>query len=370
MSNVLPSASDFIAIAAPDIGPAEETAVLRVLRSGRLAQGPEVENLEKEFGKASGLAHVVAVTNGTAALHVALQVLGIGPGDEVLVPAFTFAASANAVLAVGASPVFVDIDDDYLIDLDDAANKVTKRTAAIMPVHLYGLMADMAKMKVFADRFGLAIVEDAAQAHLATRGGTPAGATGVGAFSLYATKNMMSGEGGFVTTMDEDTAERARLFRNHGMVTRYDHVTWGLNFRMTDLLAAIGRAQLERLGEATDLRRENAAALTNGLPGLFVTPRVPEGAHHVFHQYTVRVPARIRDKAVEMFRERSIGADIYYPTPVDRQPAFAEVESHGACPRAGLASSQVISLPVHPKVGVTGIERIVSAATEISELLG
>jgi dTDP-4-amino-4,6-dideoxygalactose transaminase len=230
-------------------------------------------------------------------------------------------------------------------------------------------MADMVKVKAFADQNGLAIVEDAAQAHLATRAGIPAGATGVGAFSLYATKNMMSGEGGFVTTMDEDTAERARLFRNHGMVTRYDHVTWGLNFRMTDLLAAIGRAQLERLGEATERRRENASALTRELPDLFVTPRVPADAHHVFHQYTVRVPAQIRDKALEMFRERSIGADIYYPKPVHQQPSFAEFESHGACPRAESAAGEVISLPIHPKVGTTGIERIVAAATEISELL-
>lgn len=222
-------ASNRIPIAVPDIGAEEEEAVLRVLRSGHLAQGPEVAQLEEEFAEACGVGHSVAVANGTAALHAALWVAGLRAGDEVLVPAFTFAATANAVVAVGATPVLVDVGPDLLIDLAQAEEKITARTRAIMPVHLYGLMADMNDVGSLADSHGLVVIEDAAQAHLARRGGITAGSTGMAAFSLYATKNMMSGEGGLVTTPDEDMAESLRRFRNHGMDVRYHHIEWGLN---------------------------------------------------------------------------------------------------------------------------------------------
>jgi dTDP-4-amino-4,6-dideoxygalactose transaminase len=309
------------------------------------------------------------VANGTAALHVALYALGIGSGDEVLVPSFTFAATAGAVIAVGATPVFTDIGDDFLIDLDDAAARVTPRTAAIMPVHLFGLMVDMQRVAAFAERHGLAIIEDVAQAHLASRAGIPAGTTGVGAFSLYATKNMMTGEGGVVTTNSLELAERSRLFRNHGMPERYVHAEWGLNLRMTDLLAAIGRAQLERLPDATRARRSNAKVLNAQLPELYRTPPDADDAYHVYHQYTVTVPANVRDRLVEGFRARGIGVDVYYPTPLHQQPAYIDLAGDGARPRSEWAAASVISLPIHPKVGAAGLERIVTAATELEAML-
>lgn len=357
-----------IPIAAPELGGEEEAAVLRVLRSGRLAQGPEVAAFESEFAQASNLHAAVAVSSGTAALEVALHVAGVQPGDEVLVPAFTFAASANAVVGVGATPIFVDIDDQFLIDLGDAAAKITPRTTAVMPVHLYGLMADMTAVAGFADAHRLAIVEDAAQAHLARRDGRPAGSTGVGAFSLYATKNMMSGEGGIVSVSTDEQLDRARRLRNHGMVSRYEHVEWGLNHRLTEMQAAIARVQLAKLPGWTEQRRRQAAALSAGLPGLFATPRIPDGAEHVFHQYTIRVPSSIRDDVLERFHSAGIGADVYYPTPVNRQPAFAGAPDD--CPAAVRAASEVVSLPIHPRVGDAGVERIIEVAHRIAEELG
>jgi dTDP-4-amino-4,6-dideoxygalactose transaminase len=361
-----PDASDFIPIASPELGPEEEKAVLRVLRSGMLAQGSEVAALEEEFAHASGVGHAVAVANGTAALQVALHIAGIGPGHQVLVPSFTFAATANAVLAVGAEPVFVDIDQDYLIDLNDAAAKVTERTRAIMPVHLYGLMVDMSELQAFADDHQLTIVEDAAQAHLATRDGKAAGATGIGAFSLYATKNMTTGEGGMVTTNDPKLAEAARLFRNHGMPVRYQHLEWGLNLRMTDLQAAIGREQLRKLEASTKVRSRQAANLLAGLPGVFRVPRVPDGARHVFHQFTVAVREDMREQYVEGFREAGIGVDIYYPTPLHRQPAFATFRRDGDCLASERAAREVLSLPIHPRVGDRGVARILETAEHLA----
>lgn len=348
-----------IPIASPDIGLEEEEAVLRVLRSGRLAQGPEVAAFEAEFAAASQVEHAVAVDNGTSALIVALQACELSRGAEVLVPAFTFAATANAVLAANLTPVFVDIDDDFLMDLDDAATKVTARTEAIMPVHLYGLMVDMVDCSAFVEQHGLAVVEDAAQAHLATRGGIPAGATGIGAFSLYATKNMMTGEGGMVTTNDDAIAERLRLLRNHGMPERYHHTTFGVNYRLTELAAAIGRVQLRKLPSANQRRIENAAALTERLSGRVETPTVPADAHHVFHQYTIRVDNR--DRVLRGLRERAVGAEVYYPAAVHHQPAYAGYAELDACPRSIEAAGSVMSLPVHPHVSADDIEHIADA---------
>lgn len=357
--------SDFIAIAAPDIGPEEEESVLRVLRSGHLAQGPEVAGLEAEFAAACGVGQAVAVANGTAALHAALWAAGVGAGDEVLVPAFTFAATANAVLAVGAVPVFVDVGEDLLIDLDHAGTLVGERTSAILPVHLYGLMSDMTKVTELASRHGLAVIEDAAQAHLARRGGRVAGATGIGAFSLYATKNMMCGEGGIVTTNDGQVADAVRRFRNHGMVTRYQHEEWGLNLRLTDLAAAIGRVQLRKLERFNARRRSNADYFTANLsPGYRPQP-VPDDAFHVYHQYIVRVDSGDRDRLLDGLHAQGIGADVYYPSPVNRQPAYNHLNQHNACPRALAASGEVLALPVHPLVDDAARSRVVEVANAL-----
>ena len=354
-----------IAIAAPEITTAEEEAVLRVLRSGRLAQGPEVAAFEQSFGELQHAAHVIATSNGTTALHAALHVAGVRPGDEVLVPAFTFAASANAVIAAGARPVFVDISDHWHIDLAAAGERVTDRTTAIMPVHLYGLMVDMAAVMAFADRHGLAVIEDAAQSHLAHRDGIWAGTAGVGAFSFYATKNAMTGEGGVVTTESEEIAEAARRFRNHGMTSRYTHVEWGLNLRMTELQGAIGTEQLRRLQGWTKVRRDHAAFLTENLPAFFSTPTEPDGAFHVYHQYTTTVDTGVRDRILEGFRERAIGADVYYPTPVPTQPAFEGPGAAADYPRAMTASQSIINLPIHHQLTQDDLDRIVIAAREI-----
>ncbi|MGH2467587.1 MAG: DegT/DnrJ/EryC1/StrS family aminotransferase, partial [Candidatus Limnocylindrales bacterium] len=239
-------------------------------------------------------------------------------GDEVIAPAFTFFATAGAIHNAGGRPVFADIEPGTF-NVDPAAVEaaITPRTRALMPVHLYGLMADMAPLEAIAARHGLTIIEDAAQAHGATFEGRRAGAFGPAMFSLYATKNLMTGEGGFATTDDDALADRIRLYRNHGMRQRYYHEALGTNFKPTDLAAALGLAQMERLDERTAQRRQNAARLTAGLSG-YLTPGLPEGREHVWHQYTMRFPGE-RDAVAAGLAERGVGTLVYYPVPVHRQ---------------------------------------------------
>lgn len=337
-----------IPVSRPQIGPEDEEAVLRVLRSGRLAQGPEVDAFEAEFALLCGTPHAVACVNGTAALHLALLAHGVGPGDEVLVPTFTFAASANAVLACGARPVFVDVrEDDFCIDAEAAVSRIGRATRAVMPVHLYGQVADMDAVRSLSDAYGLVVIEDACQAHGATYKGARAGAFATGAFSLYATKNSMSGEGGMVTAQDDEIAHRLRLLRNHGMEQRYVHATFGLNLRMTDLLAAVGRVQLGHLAAGNARRRANAefyASALDGIDGL-VLPREMPGRESVWHQFTVRVPGR-RDAVLQRLRAGGVGAEVYYPTPVHRQPAYGP--DPVSLPVAERLAEEVIAIPVHP----------------------
>jgi perosamine synthetase len=339
-----------IPIARPQIGIEEEEAVLRVVRSGRLAQGPEVEALEKEFAALCDAPHAVAVANGTAALHVSLLAHDIGPGDEVIVPAFTFAASGNAVLACGATPVFCDVRlDDFCIDATDAASRVTGETKAIMPVHLYGQVADMDAVQALASAKGLAVIEDACQAHGAALNGRKAGSFATASFSLYATKNMMSGEGGIVTAQHDEIATRLRLLRNHGMPERYVHTTFGMNLRMSDLLAAIARVQLSRLEAGNARRRENAAyydAALDGVDGL-VLPKTLPGREHVWHQYTVRVADGRRDAVRRRLAENGVGAEVYYPTPVHRQRSFATANGP-RLPVAEQLAGEALSIPIYP----------------------
>ncbi|MFA5891134.1 MAG: DegT/DnrJ/EryC1/StrS family aminotransferase [Actinomycetota bacterium] len=344
-----------IPISRPQIGPEDEEAVLRVLRSGRLAQGPEVEAFEGEFAALCGVPHAVACVNGTAALHLALLAHGVGPGDEVLVPTFTFAASANAVLACGARPVFCDVrEDDFCIDVEAAGARAGRATRAVMPVHLYGQVADMDAVSALAEAHDLAVVEDACQAHGATYKGARAGSFATAAFSLYATKNSMSGEGGMVTAQDDETTHRLKLLRNHGMEQRYVHLTFGLNLRMTDLLAAVGRVQLSRLLAGNARRRANAefyAAALQGIEGL-ILPREMPGRESAWHQFTVRVPGR-RDAVLERLRADGVGAEVYYPTPVHLQPAYGP--DPVSLPVAERLAREVISIPVHP--ALTDVER-------------
>ncbi len=342
------------------MGPDEISAVTAVLASGRLVQGAEVAAFEHEFSEIVAGRACVAVNSGTSALHLGLLAAGIGRGDEVIVPSFTFAATANAVAMTGATPVFADIEPDtFCLDAAAVDAAVTERTAAVLPVHLYGHPARWRALAAVAERHGLLLVEDAAQAHAATYDGVPTGALGdVGAFSFYATKNMTTGEGGMVVCRDEDTARRVRLLRNQGMETRYRNEVVGLNNRMTDVAAAIGRVQLRRLAGWNAERRATAAAYTRDLSGVVTPPVLPE-AVPVWHQYTVRTSAR--EALLEALDREGIDAAVYYPTPVHRLPAY---DLRLDLPETERATTEVLSLPVRPGLSTYDVARVVSVVND------
>ncbi|OKI45223.1 DegT/DnrJ/EryC1/StrS family aminotransferase [Micromonospora sp. CB01531] len=357
--------AEFIPPARPVIGEAEIEAAVRVLRSGLVVQGPEVKAFEEEFAELVAGRHCVAVNSGTSALQLTLMALGFGPGDKIIVPSFSFAASANAVRLVGAEPVFVDIEPgSFCVDPEAVAAAVTPRTVAIMPVHLYGHPAAMDRIMQIAERHGLAVVEDAAQAHGAALDGQPVGAFGTaGCFSFYPTKNMHSLEGGMITTADPELARTLRLLRNQGMEQRYANEIVGANMRMTDVAAAIGRVQLRQLPEWTEQRRANAKFLDTNITGM-VTPPVADNAKHVYHQYTVRTQGN-RDAAQRRLTELGIGNAVYYPTPIHRlKPYLAEDGKPGPwdLPETERAAAEVISLPVHPALSAADLERIAEGA--------
>ncbi|WP_406462359.1 DegT/DnrJ/EryC1/StrS family aminotransferase [Streptomyces sp. NBC_00111] len=361
--------------ASPVIGEAEIAAVVRVMRSGRVVQGPEVAAFEEDFSGLVDGRHCVAVNSGTSALHLLLLALGIGRGDEVIVPSFSFAASANAVRLAGAEVVFADIEPGSF-GLDPAAVEaaITPRTAAVMPVHLYGHPAAMDRLMCVAERHRLAVVEDACQAHAAALNGTPVGAFGAGgAFSFYPTKNMHSLEGGMVTTADAGLARTLRLLRNQGMEQRYANEIIGANMRMTDVSAAVGRVQLGRIEAWTEQRRANAAFLDTHItaPGV-TTPPVAEGARHVYHQYTVRVPVA-REAAMASLAEAGIGHAVYYPTPIHRLKPYREPDRKAGrvwdLPETERAAAEVVSLPVHPSLTPEELKRVAAAVNALEVVL-
>lgn len=354
-----------IPAARPEIGDEERAAVDRVMQSGMLAQGPEVAAFEKEFSAIVNGLHSVAVNSGTSALHMAFLAAGVGPGDEVIVPSFSFAATANSVALAGATPVFVDIELDYFNAAPAAIEAaITPRTKAIMPVHLYGHPADLVAIKGIADKHGLLLFEDAAQAHAASVNGTPVGAWGIaGSFSFYPTKNMTSGEGGMITTPSDEVARLSRVLRNQGMERRYENEVVGFNTRMTDIHAAIGRVQLTKLAGWTAKRQENAAFLSANLEGV-VTPPTAPGAVHVFHQYTIRVVDHDRDAFAEQLTQRGVGSGVYYPTPIHRLPSFRlDLD----LPVTELATTQVLSLPVYPSLTQSELDTIVEAVNAVAK---
>ncbi len=354
-----------IPAARPEIGEDERNAVDRVLRSGMLAQGPEVAAFESEFASIVDGARCIALNSGTSALHLAFLAGGVGPGDEVIVPSFSFAATANAVSLTGAVPVFVDIETDYF-SIDPAAVEaaITPRTKAIMPVHLYGHPSNLPALKAIADKHGLQLYEDAAQAHAASYDGIPVGAWGTaGSFSFYPTKNMMSGEGGMITTSSAELERLARMLRNQGMERRYENEVVGFNMRMTDIHAAIGRVQLGKLAGWTAKRQANAAFLNENLKGVIVPPTA-SGAVHVFHQYTIRVVDHDRDAFAEELTKRGIGNGVYYPTPIHRLPSF-QLELD--LPVTEQATTEVLSLPVYPSLSDRELETIVEAVNAVAK---
>lgn len=348
-----------IRIAQPAIGEEEKQAVLAVLESGRLVSGPLVQQLEAEFAaRVSGTREAVAVANGTAALHLALLAHDIGPGDEVVTTALSFQATANMVVAVGARPVFVDVALDGNIDVEAIEAAITPRTKALLPVHLYGRMCAIGAIEAIAERRGLVLIEDAAQAHGARLAGRAAGSFGTGCFSLYATKNMMSGEGGIITTDDPALAARLRRLRSHGEAERYSSVELGFNYRMTDLAAALALVQLKRLQAANEARRRNAAYLSENLSGVLLPGPPDDPASHVWHQYTVRVPTG-RDALQAYLREQGIESAVYYPTPIPAQPLYRTLGYKDEFPNAARLSREVLSLPVHPGLSEADLETIV-----------
>ena len=358
---------ELIPAAKPIVGDEERAAVDRVMRSGMIAQGPEVTAFESEFADVLvGGRQCVAVNSGTSGLHLGLLAAGIGPGDEVIVPSFTFAATGNSVALTGATPVFADIEQDYFcLSLDSVRASITEKTKAIMPVHLYGHPADMDGLRALADEFGLQLFEDAAQAHGAQLGGAPVGSFGDFAmFSLYPTKNMTSGEGGMVSCGSNEIARNVRLLRNQGMEKQYANEVIGFNARMTDIHAAIGRVQLTKVQGWTKTRQENAAFLDAHLEGV-LTPKVAEDAVHVYHQYTIRVQED-RDAIVAALRnEYQVGSGVYYPIPNHRLASLAGYAPGLELPETERAAQQVISLPVHPSLSEGDLERIVVAVNTL-----
>ncbi len=360
--------NEFIPPAKPIIGDDEREAVDRVLRSGMVAQGPEVAAFEREFSEHFVQGRpTVAVNSGTSGLHLGLLAAGVGAGDEVIVPSFTFAATGNSVALTGASPVFVDIEPETFT-LDPAAVEaaITPRTRGILPVHLYGHPARMTELAAIADRHGVALYEDAAQAHGAALDGRPVGTWGVFAmFSLYPTKNMTSGEGGMVALGEDETARRVRLLRNQGMERQYENEVVGFNARMTDIHAAIGRVQLQKVDAWTAARQANAAFLDENLRGVVVPP-VADGAVHVYHQYTVRV-ADDRDGFVRALKEEhQVGSGVYYPIPNHRLPSLAPYAPGLDLPETEVAAREVVSLPVHPSLTQGDLDRIAAAVEAVA----
>jgi len=355
-----------IYISKPYIGDEEKAAVMEVLDSGMLAMGPRTAQFENEFAKLCGVKHAIAVSSGTTALHIALLANGIGPGDEVITTPFTFIASVNAILYVGAKPVFVDIEEEtFNIDLSQVEKAITPRTKAILPVHLYGHLCDIEQLLAIAEKHHLKIIEDACQAVMSTYKGRAAGSFGTGTFSFYATKNMMSGEGGMITTNDDEVAEASRLIRNHGMKVRYYHDMLGYNFRMMDIQAAIGLQQLKRLPGFNEKRRQNAAYFNAKIESV-VTPREKQDYCHIWHQYTVRINhGRDRDAAVKQLNDAGIGTGIYYPVPNHRQEYIRKIVGNVSLPVTEQMAQEVISLPVHPMLSQEELETIV---TEVNKL--
>ena len=355
-----------IPAARPIIGDEEREAVDRVLRTGMMAQGPEVKAFEEEFSAFVGGRHCIAVNSGTSALHLGFLAAGLKPGDEVIVPSFSFAATANSVALAGGTPVFGDIDPKtFNLDPKHAESLITEKTKGIMPVHLYGHMADMDEFEALGKKYGITIYEDSAQAHLATLNGRSSGQWGkVASFSFYPTKNMTSGEGGMIVTDDEHVDHLSRMLRNQGGVVRYQNEIVGFNNRMTDIHAAIGRVQLTKVTAWTQKRRENAAFLDANLKGL-ITPYVRPGSEHSYHQYTIRIPGVTgaqRDAMIAQIKEGGVGCDVYYPTPIHRLPSFNLALD---LPVTEQVVQEVISIPVHPSLTQAELEQVVSVVNEV-----
>ncbi len=354
-----------IPIANPHIGPEEQQAVAEVLASGTLAQGPRVASFEEAFADYLGVPEVVAVSSGTESIRLALLATGVGPNSEVIIPAFTFVATATTVMMCGATPVMVDVDEDtFCMDPAAVEAAVTRRTKAVMPVHLYGHPADMGPMLDLCRDRDLDLIEDACQSHGARWKGKHTGSVGeAGCFSFYPTKNMTTGEGGAVSTSNPQVAERLRLLRQHGLAGPYQYKMLGYNSRMTDIEAAIGLVQLGKLEGFNTARRLNAGMLTELLEDVVRTPTTAPWAEHVWHQYTIRVDNR--DAMWDHMRHREVACGVYYPHPLSEVPILeGKVRVAGDLEVAQRLSQEVLSLPVHPGLSSEDVETVAMAVRE------
>jgi dTDP-4-amino-4,6-dideoxygalactose transaminase len=346
---------------------AEEVAVgfKRVLAETAFIGGPEVSAFEHAYAAFVNVRHCVGVANGTDALELALRAVGLARGDEVILPANTFIATAEAVVRAGARPVLVDIDPEtYLIDAEAAVNAVTLATRAVVPVHLYGQHAPVERLRAALDGRGIAIVEDAAQSQGATRLGVPAGAGGIAATSFYPGKNLGAyGDAGAVITDDEALATTVRTLGSHGGLRKYVHDLVGVNSRLDALQAVVLRAKLAWLDGWNEARREAARRYDELLAPLdVVRPVTAPGNVHVWHLYVVRVPAAQRDEILAALNAQGIGASIHYPVPVHLTPAFAGLRrGPGSFPHAEQAAAQILSLPIYPQITAAQQERVVAA---------
>jgi dTDP-4-amino-4,6-dideoxygalactose transaminase len=344
--------------------PQLEAAVLDVMASGQYVLGEQVEAFEQEFADYCGAKHAIAVSSGTSALHLALLAAGIGPGDEVITTPFTFVATASAIIYAGATPVFVDIDPvSFMLDPFQLEAAITQRTKAIIPVHLYGQMADMAPILDIAARRGLAVIEDACQAHGAEYKGARAGSLGLtGCFSFYPGKNLGAcGEGGIIVTSDDEQMLAMRRLRDWGQNGRYNHVVKGFNYRMDAIQGAILRVKLKHLEAWTEARRSHARHYTSLLKGIrtITTPVEATGQRHVFHVYAVRSDDREGLRA--FLQSKGVQTGLHYPIPVHLQKAHADLGyAPGDFPNAEAAANEVLSLPMFPELTADQIEAVVA----------
>jgi perosamine synthetase len=357
-----------LSIASVDLTDDDIDRVVAVLRSGNLRQGRLCQEFEAKFAAKVGARHAVVVSSGTAALHLAWLAL-LHPGDEVLIPTFSFFATASSVLMAGGRPVFCDVDArSGCIDVADASRRIGPQTRGIVPVHLYGGVCDIDGVRQLADQHELRIVWDAAQAHGAMFRGKDVGSLGTAVcYSFYATKTMTTGEGGMITTSDDAVADSLRLLRSHGESRRYEHTELGYNYRLTDIQAAIGVGQLERLAENVRARRRNAGVLNKllgGLPGITL-PFEAEESEHAYHQYTIQVDGNdagiTRDELARSLASSGIETAVHYPRPIHQQPLFSGTRWKISMPISEQLAERVLSLPIHPRLELNDLERIAAA---------
>ena len=361
-----------ILLASPNIGEEEAQAAYDVVKSGWLNEGKKVECFENNFAEFIGTNHAVAFFNGTVALHSVLTALKLGPGDEVIVPSFTFISTANSVIFTGAKPVFADIDENtFNISPDDTNEKISPRTRAIIPVHYGGQAADMKQLCEIADDRNLLVIEDAAEAHGATYRDHKVGTFGkAGMFSFTPTKNITTGEGGIITTNDEKLSGRLRLLRNHGQISPYHHIILGYNYRMTEVQAAIGIEQLKKLPGIISIKQKNQEYMTKKLSSIkgLTPPFVPADRKHVYMLYTIKIDEKItgvsRDTFMRELQKKGIMTKIYFP-PVHMQPFYRDIGYDDKLPGTEKIFYSVCSLPCHSKLTKIELDYIVNSVKEI-----